>query len=143
MRKLSVCCLITISVISFTNCWAEIPPKIFSPVCPDKLSRRMAANRTRKNSSKLLENIPRKRSLSSKGTVGSAASCNTRALKVSQLFSRSMNLFFLSFIMLINLWVFENERFFLFEFGSNFRSQTQSLPNRKWEHFQYNGPQIY
>ena len=89
-RKLSACCLITISVMSLTSCWAEMPPKIFSPETPDKLKRRTAAKRTRKNSSKLLEKIPINRKRSNKGTDSSAASCKTLALKASQLFSRSI-----------------------------------------------------
>ncbi|MNE34704.1 hypothetical protein D3C80_1284350 [compost metagenome] len=72
--KLSDCCLITISVISFSNCWAEIPPRIFSPDTPVKLNLLIAAKRTLKNSSKLLEKIPKNRNLSNSGTDSSAAS---------------------------------------------------------------------
>ena len=88
--KLSACCLITISVISFKSCSDEIPPRIFSPETPDKHKRRIAANRTRKNSSKLLEKMPINRSLSNKGTDSSAASCKTLALNANQLFSLSI-----------------------------------------------------
>ena len=45
------------------------------------------ATRTLKNSSKLFENIPRKRTRSRRGTVASAASCKTLALNESQLMS--------------------------------------------------------
>src|SRR6187551_84113 len=48
----------------------------------------MVATRTLKNSSLLLEKMPRKRSRSMSGTFGSSASCSTRALKESQLRSR-------------------------------------------------------
>ena len=54
------------------------------------IKRRIAANRTRKNSSKLLEKMPINRSLSNKGTASSAASCKTLALNASQLFSLSI-----------------------------------------------------
>ena len=93
IRRLSDCCSITISVMSFTNCCAEIPPKYFSPVIPVKLKRLMAAKRTLKNSSKLLENIPKNRKRSNKGTEWSPASCKTRALKANQLFSLSIYLY--------------------------------------------------
>ena len=65
--RLSDCCFITISVISFSNCLALIPPNTFSPVSPDKLNLLIAAKRTLKNSSKLLEKIPKKRSRSNNG----------------------------------------------------------------------------
>ena len=93
MRKLSDCCWITISVMSLISCFEPIPPSNFSPETPERLSLRIAANRTLKNSSKLLEKIPKNRSLSSNGTESSPASCNTRALNANQLFSRSMYLF--------------------------------------------------
>jgi hypothetical protein len=48
------------------------------------------ATRTRKNSSRLFEKIPRNRSRSRRGTEGSAASCSTLALKESQLISRKI-----------------------------------------------------
>ena len=60
--------------MSFKICSAETPSKNFSPETPDKLILRIAANRTRKNSSKLLEKIPRNRNRSNKGTFSSAAS---------------------------------------------------------------------
>lgn len=93
IRKLSDCCWITISVISLTSCFADIPPSTFSPETPERLSLRIAANRTRKNSSKLFEKIPKNRSRSNKGTASSPASCNTLALNANQLFSRSIYLF--------------------------------------------------
>src|SRR6476469_4090275 len=46
------------------------------------------ATRTRKNSSRLFEKIPRNRSRSRRGTEGSAASCSPLALKESQVISR-------------------------------------------------------
>jgi hypothetical protein len=48
ITRLSVWSSITIFVISLTNCWAEIPPRIFAPDLPDKLNLRIAANRTLK-----------------------------------------------------------------------------------------------
>ena len=51
------------------------------------------ATRTLKNSSKLLEKMPKNRNLSNNGTESSAASCKTLALKVNQLFSLSIYLY--------------------------------------------------
>ncbi len=48
------------------------------------------ATRTRKNSSILLEKMPRNLILSRRGTVGSAASCKTRPLNANQLISRAI-----------------------------------------------------
>ena len=59
---------------------------------PFKVNLRIAAKRTLKNSSKLLEKIPKKRILSNNGTVTSPASCKTRELKANQLFSLSIYL---------------------------------------------------
>ena len=73
-------------MISFNNCCAVIPPRILTPVSPDRLNLRIAAKRTLKNSSKLLEKIPKNLSLSNKGTVSSAASCSTLALKFNRWF---------------------------------------------------------
>ena len=50
-----------------------------------------AATRTRKNSSRLLEKIPRNRIRSIKGTRSSSASCSTRSLNDNQLSSRLKN----------------------------------------------------
>ena len=88
-----------------------MPPKTFSPEMPERLTRRMAAKRTRKNSSKLFENIPKKRNLSKSGTVESAASCNTRALKLSQLFSRSINLLGVAIIYFCKIYKPQNYNF--------------------------------
>ena len=57
---------------------------------PNRIIRRSAATRTRKNSSRLLEKMPRNLMRSGRGTPGSAASWSTRALKDSQLMSRGI-----------------------------------------------------
>jgi len=59
---------------------------LLRPSCRDdsRIERLTAATRTLKNSSMLLENIPKKRTRSTKGTLGSQASCNTRSLKDNQ-----------------------------------------------------------
>ena len=91
----------TISVMSLTNCCADIPPRYFSPVMPVKLNLLIAAKRTLKNSSKLFEKIPKNLNLSNKGTVVSAASCNTLALKANQLFSLSIYLYSNTLLILV------------------------------------------
>lgn len=48
------------------------------------------ATRTLKNSSRLLENIPKKRIRRCKGTLLSMASCNTLSLKANQVRSRGL-----------------------------------------------------
>ena len=53
--------------------------------------RLRVATRTLKNSSRLLEKMPKKRMRSTKGTFSSAASCSTRSLNWSQLISRLIN----------------------------------------------------
>ena len=53
-----------------------------------------AATLTLKNSSRLLETIPKNLMRSLKGTVLSAASCKTRLLNASQLMSLGIKLFF-------------------------------------------------
>ena len=68
----------------------------FVSIC-SRLILLIAAYRTRKNSSKLFEKIPKNLNLSNNGTFSSAASCNTRALNVNQLFSLSMYGFILYF----------------------------------------------
>ena len=70
---------------------AFTPPRAFFPVFWDWAMRLTVANRTWKNSSRLFEKIPKNRNRSIKGTVGSAASCSTRALKSNQLSSLLIN----------------------------------------------------
>ena len=76
--------------MSFNNCSAEISPNIGLVSIFSNVILRIAAYRTRKNSSKLFEKIPKNLNLSNNGTFSSAASCNTLALNANQLFSLSM-----------------------------------------------------
>lgn len=62
---------------------------------PMEISLLRVAIRTLKNSSKLLEKIPKKRNRSISGTSLLAASCKTRSLNESQLISLFINLSFL------------------------------------------------
>ena len=89
IRSNSFCCSTTISCIS-SNMASGVTSKCILDFFPNSIIRLSVATRTRKNSSRLLENIPRKRMRSLNGTVSSAASCKTRLLNESQLISRNM-----------------------------------------------------
>src|SRR5215212_3549724 len=76
---------------------------------PRIVIRLRVATRTRKNSSRLLEKIPRNLMRDLRGTLWSLASCKTRALKLSQLISRGIILCLLMTIVLENLVVRFNQ----------------------------------
>ena len=66
-------------------------PSVVVVRLPIRAMRCKAATRTRKNSSRLLEKMPRKRMRSISGMSSSSASCRTRSLNASQLTSRLKN----------------------------------------------------
>ena len=70
---------------------ADIMPLALGTAIPESMRRLSPATRTIKNSSRLLAKIASKFVRSSKGSVGSCASCKTRLLNFSQLISRSKN----------------------------------------------------
>src|ERR1017187_6863627 len=79
-------------LISFNIFSGEASRCIFFTFFPNSTIRLSVATRTLKNSSRLLEKIPRKRILSRSGTVSSPASCKTLPLNASQLISLTITL---------------------------------------------------